>query len=86
MARLTEKLPDGQYTVDADRTAEAIQRLGQYEDLAAYLQAQVDDITREMDALRLEGKEKTVKFRELLGNKLLQNNMLAMFKVRGLDV
>lgn len=63
----------------------AVQRLAQFEDLYDHIVAEQERITREMEALRLNGKEKSVKFRELFANKLLNNSMLTHFQAYGID-
>lgn len=62
----------------------AIQRLAQFESFCSMLEARQAEITAELDALRNAGKKNTAKFKELLGNKLLNQNMLALLAIHGL--
>ena len=39
-----------------------------------------DNIRKELEKLRNEGKSKTTKFRELLGKKLVYNMIITIFK------
>ena len=48
------------------------------------IQADYAETVRKMDALRAENKVKTVTFRQLMGNKLLYQTMLGMYREYGL--
>jgi len=72
-------------TRDADGySGAAIERLAQFENAQAALLAQQDQITGELDRLRAEGKEKSVRFRELLGQKMINNTLVALLERHGL--
>ena len=45
---------------------------------------QYDSTVRKMDALKAEGKNKSVTFRQLLSSKLTLQNILAIYKTYGL--
>ncbi len=84
MARLTRPREDGAgYRVDDAQIAhdaggysgEAIERLARFENAQADLLAHQETIALEMDRLRAKGKEKSVRFRELLGQKMINNTL-----------
>lgn len=63
---------------------EAIERLAQYEDLREALLAEQDKIARQMETLRTQGREKSVKFRELFAQKLTNAAFLSLLQANGL--
>lgn len=70
--RLTEPTPEG-YRADPDA---ALERLGRLEDRIAKLQAEYDQTVAAMEALAAQGKEKTVTYRQLMGNKMSLREIL----------
>ena len=70
--RLTEPTPEG-YRADADA---ALERLGRLEDRIAKLQAEYDQTVASREALAAQGKEKTVTYRQLMGNKMTLREIL----------
>ena len=48
------------------------------------IQAEYASIEQKMAVLRAEGKTKTVTFRQLMGNKLMYQSMLSMYRDHGL--
>jgi hypothetical protein len=94
MTRLTKKLDQNQgYLVEDDKiiygaagfTGDAVDKLAKFENFYDDLVASQDQISKELESLRNEGKEKSVKFRELLGKKLMNNNTLILLKAYGLE-
>jgi len=84
MARLTRPREDGAgYRVDDAQIAhdaggysgDEIERLARFENAQADLLAHQETIALEMDRLRAKGKEKSVRFRELLGQKMINNTL-----------
>lgn len=67
-------------------SGDAINRLGAYEAFHAGLVFDMQKAAADMEILRAAGKEKTVKFRELLAKKLTCSNTLALLKLQGLDI
>lgn len=92
MTRLTRKLSGkeghGRYIVDDEKiihalegySGEAVEKLAHFENFYFDLLESQDKISSELEKLRSEGKEKSVRFRELLGQKLMNNNTLIMLK------
>ena len=48
------------------------------------IQAEYAAIEQKMAVLRAEGKTRTVTFRQLMGNKLMYQSMLSMYRKHGL--
>ncbi|AHM57596.1 hypothetical protein EAL2_808p00900 (plasmid) [Peptoclostridium acidaminophilum DSM 3953] len=92
MTRLTRKLPGKEghegYVVEKEKiintpegySGEAVEKLARFENFYDELVASQEEISRELEMLRNEGKEKSVRFRELFGKKLMNNNTLIMLK------
>ncbi len=87
--RFTEKKGDSYYahSIIADEngfSGEAIDKLAGFETMCCDLQQSLVTISAQLETLRAAGKEKTVKFRELLGQKMTESYMLTIIKGRGL--
>ena len=91
MARLTKAGPGG-YVVPAQAVrcgpgvagGEAIERLAAFENLADEIEAQQAEIAADLSRLRSAGRERSVQFKELLGKKLINAQILALLQARGL--
>ncbi|MCI6267445.1 MAG: hypothetical protein MR637_02300 [Clostridiales bacterium] len=59
-------------------------RLEAFERMLADLQARLAATEERMQALRAQGKEKSVTFRQLMGEKLQLQAMLELYRVYGL--
>ena len=60
------------------------EREERFERILEGIQENYADTVRRMDALRAEGKTKTVTFRQLMSNKLMYQTMLSMYREYGL--
>lgn len=60
------------------------ERLAAFEKMLAAVQAQYNGILESMARLKNEGKGKTATYRQLLGNKLQYQNIMAMYRLYGL--
>lgn len=60
------------------------QRLDAFERMYADLLARQSQTEAQLAALRADGKEKTVRFRELLGERLLLARQLSLYQSYGL--
>ena len=60
------------------------EREERFEHMLQGIQAEYAFIEQKMAALRAEGKTKTVTFRQLMGNKLMYQRMLSMYRDHGL--
>ena len=63
--------------IDSDRD----KRLEAFENMLSSIQQQYEDIEVKMAELKMEGKEKTTSYRQLMANKLRLGDMLAMYKL-----
>ena len=59
-------------------------RLAAFEQMLAAVQADYASTVNKMTQLKTAGKEKTVTYRQLLGNKLALQNILTMYQIYGL--
>ncbi len=57
------------------------ERLEAFEKMLAAVQQNYAAAEGKMQQLKADGKEKTVSFREALGNKLMYGNMLSMYRL-----
>jgi hypothetical protein len=91
MTRLTRVLDNGIYVVDDAKvrhdadgySGEAITRLAGLENMYEELVSKQEEISKELERLRSEDKMHSVKFKQLLANKLLNNNILILLKTYG---
>lgn len=93
MSRLTRVLDSKDlYVVDDTKIqhdengyfGEAISKLAKYENIYDDLIAKQNEISKELEKLRFEGKTHSVKFKQLLANKLTNSNILILFETYGL--
>ena len=61
------------------------ERLERFETMKAAVEAQHADLVAKMDELRSQGKQKTVTYRQLMGNKLGPENILQLYKLYDID-
>ena len=66
--------------IDSDRD----KRLEAFENMLSSVQHQYEDIEVRMTDLKMEGKEKTTTYRQLMGKKLTLQNILDMYRIYGL--
>ena len=84
MDRLTKRNEKGCPMVDSDAREEAIQRLARFEDAYENLMESQMQIPKELEKLRAAGKEKTVRYKEMLAQKLINNNIINFFEKHGI--
>ena len=60
------------------------EREERFERMLQEIQVEYASIEHRMAVLRAEGKTKTVTFRQLMGNKLMYQSMLSMYRDHGL--
>ena len=61
-------------------------RLAAFESIVRELKEDMISIPAEMEALKVAGKEKTVRYRELFGQKLMNSQIAALFARHGIDL
>ena len=64
---------------------EAIQKLALFENMHEYLIESQTSIPKELETLRNQGKSKTVTFKELLTQKLINESMLMLLSRYGIE-
>ncbi len=64
---------------------EALSKLAKFEKVYDDLLAKQEELTLELEKLKLEDKTKTTKFKQLLTNKMMNNTILILFKSYGLE-
>ena len=84
MNRLTEKKKEGHYFISDENMEMAIQKLGIFEDAYESLMESQEHIPKELESLRLNGKEKTITYRETMARKIMNNNIVMFFEKHGL--
>lgn len=93
MDRLTLKSQNGEGYVlpvqymDAAQdfcTGPAVERLACFENFYTELAARQQEMADSLEKLRSEGKKNSVKFKETLGQKMIESNILAMLKIYGI--
>lgn len=60
------------------------EREERFERMLQEIQSEYAAVEQKMVVLRAEGKTKTVTFRQLMGNKLMYQSMLSMYRDHGL--
>ena len=80
MNRLTGKNENGYYVVTNEDTEKAIQRLGIFEDAYEDLMTDREQIPKSLEGMRIQGKEKTVRYKETMVQKLINNNIVMFFE------
>ena len=58
-----------------------MERLAQFEKMKIFIEEQHSSVTSKMEAMKADGKNKTVSYKQLMANKLSLENMLQMYKL-----
>ena len=82
MDRYTVKNEAG-YHIPDEFAGKAIQRLGEFEDAFEDLMNSQAQIPMELENMRMQGKEKTVRYKETVAQKLINNNIIMFFERHG---
>lgn len=61
-------------------TGDAVNKLAKFENIYDDLISKQSEISKELEKLRFDGKTHTVKFKQLLTNKLTNSNILSLFR------
>ena len=72
------------FCVNDEYRGEAVEKLAKFENLHQYLMEMQKNIPAEMDKLREQNKTKSYRFKELMAQKLLHENMLNLLSLYGL--
>jgi len=81
--RLTTRTDAGVVISDA---AQAFDKLAAFEDVCDDLARQAETIPAELAQLRTQGKQKTVHYRELFAQKLMNEQVVDLFRRHGISV
>ncbi len=60
------------------------EREAKFEAMLAAVQRNFDDTVAKMERLKAQDKTKTATYRQLLGDKLMYQNMLTLYRIHGL--
>jgi hypothetical protein len=82
--RLTEKTKNGNYSVVDKDIEKVIQKLGLFEDAYENLINSQVQIPKDLETLRIQGKNKTVRYKETMAQKLINNHIVMFFERHGL--
>ena len=82
MERYTRKSAEGKYEITD--LAKAAESLAKFEDLYEYVMGCEQTIPAELEKLRREGKEKSYKFKETMGHKLLNTSYISLLNRFGI--
>ena len=70
--------------IEKEASPETTDRLAAFEAVYAELSGNANAIPTELEKLKAEGKEKTVRYKELFGQKLMNNHIIALFERHGI--
>lgn len=82
MERDTRRNAEGKYEITD--MAKAAESLAKFEDLYEYVMECEQTIPAELEKLRREGKEKSYRFKETMGNKLLNVSFISLMNRFGI--
>ena len=74
----------GIYTIAQEDFESAIMKLGKFEDAFENLMSSQMQIPLDLEKMRMEGKEKTVRYKETMAQKLINNSIVMFFEKHGL--
>ena len=84
MERLIKKNKDGKYIIFDECLEQAMLKLGMFEDAHENLMNNQIQIPKDLETLREQGKEKTVRYKEMMAQKLINNHIAMFFEKYGL--
>jgi len=64
--------------------SDSTQRMAAFEAIYVELSNSITTIPAELEKLKADGKEKTVRYKELFGQKLMNNYIVALFERHGI--
>lgn len=84
MERMTYKTEAG-WQVPEGQLEEALERLARFEDAYEAILADQEALTAKLEPLKAAGKQKSAQFRELLGQKLVNQQILIRLEYAGIS-
>ncbi len=83
MERLTQRTERG-WQVEEGRLEEAVERLARFEDVYQSLVEEQAQLAAKMEPLKAAGRQKSAQFREMLGKKLVNQQLLIRLEFAGI--
>jgi hypothetical protein len=79
---------NNKYFIDENKykIEDAVQKLAVFENMCEEFIKDMTDLPRRLEKMRSEGKEKTVAYRELVAQKLINTNIFMFFKRHGVHI
>ena len=75
MERYTQRQADAWTLSEGTDLSQALKRLARCEDLLSDLEREQTELAQRLEELRLQGKNKTVQFKELMARKLVNQQL-----------
>ena len=75
MERYTQRREETWALAEGAELSRALDRLGRCEDLLSDLEREQTELAQKLEELRLQGKNKTVQFKELMARKLVNQQL-----------
>lgn len=73
------------FKTDKGFCGKAVDRLAQFEAMFEALVKNQEMMSKELEKMRLEGKSKSLRFKEMMTKKLIESNMIIYFKINGIE-
>jgi len=74
------------YFVEENKIGDAVQKLAAFENMLDAFIKDMDGIPGQLAKLRKDGKDKTVAYKELVTQKLINTNILMFLKKHGINI
>ena len=84
MERYTQHQSDAWTLAEGTELSQALDRLARCENLLADLEREQTELAQTLESLRLQGKNKTVQFKELMARKLVNQQLRLRLEQYGL--
>lgn len=75
MERYTQRREETWVLVEGAELSRALERLGRCEDLLSDLEREQTELSQKLEELRVQGKNRTVQFKELMARKLVNQQL-----------
>ena len=75
MERYTQRREETWVLAEGTELSRALERLGRCEDLLSDLEREQTELSQKLEELRVQGKNKTVQFKELMARKLVNQQL-----------
>ena len=75
MERYTQRREETWVLVEGAELSRALERLGRCDDLLSDLEREQTELSQKLEELRVQGKNRTVQFKELMARKLVNQQL-----------